>query len=47
MMKNCDQPVQRNHNPNWPYIISLIIHKNLMIFMKIWKTIIQQRKGEY
>ena len=25
---------------------SLIIHKKLMIFMKIQKTIIQQRKGE-
>ena len=25
---------------------SLIIHKQLMMFMKIQKTIIQQRKGE-
>ena len=24
----------------------LIIHKQLMMFMKIWQTIIQQRKGE-
>ena len=24
----------------------MIIHKKLMMFMKIWKTIIQQRKGE-
>ena len=25
---------------------SLTIHKQFMMFMKIWKTIIQQRKGE-
>ena len=26
---------------------SVIIHKQLMMFLKIWKTIIQHRKGEY
>ena len=25
---------------------SMIIHKQMMMFMKIWKTIMKQRKGE-
>ena len=57
MMRNYDQLVEINHYLNWPYISDhpyriLIIGSGsgktnvLMVSMKIWKTIIQQRKGE-
>ena len=57
MIKNCDESVEINHNRNCAYIPdhpynlkiqkhSLIIQKQLMMFMKIWKTVIKQRKGE-
>ena len=31
MMKNYDQPVKINYNPNWPYFLTIFIESQLLV----------------